>query len=98
MTSASVMVTTGWLTQFGTGYNSYSFETYIHEVGHALGLGHAGNYNGNATYGTDNYYLNDSLAYTIMSYMNAHNDEFSGPNTFVDASFRYMLTPQIADI
>ena len=33
ITSATVMITEGWLTQFGTGYNSYSFETYIHEIG-----------------------------------------------------------------
>ena len=98
ITSASVMVTTGWLARFGTTFNSYSFETYIHEIGHALGFGHGGNYNGSATYGIDNFYLNDSLAYSIMSYMQAANDEFSGPNTFVNASFRYMLTPQMADI
>jgi serralysin len=98
ITSATVMMSRGWLDQFGTTLNSYSFETYIHEIGHALGLGHGGNYNGSASYGTDNYYLNDSVAWTIMSYMNANNDEFGGPNTFVNASFRYMLTPAMADI
>jgi serralysin len=98
ITGATVIITTGWETQFGTTLNSYTFETYIHEIGHALGLGHGGNYNGSAIFGTDNYYLNDSVAWTIMSYMNANNDEFPGPNTFVDASFRYMLTPAIADI
>ncbi|MEM9970467.1 MAG: matrixin family metalloprotease, partial [Pseudomonadota bacterium] len=30
--------------------DGYFFQTYLHEVGHALGLGHAGNYNGNASY------------------------------------------------
>lgn len=29
--------------------NSYMLQTYMHEIGHALGLGHAGNYNGDAT-------------------------------------------------
>jgi serralysin len=96
--SADIQMSRGWLDRFGTTLNSYSFETYIHEIGHALGLGHGGNYNGSATYGQDNFYLNDSLAFTIMSYMNANNDEFVGPNTFVDASFRYMMTPQMADI
>lgn len=101
ITSASVMLTTGWLTQFGTTLDSYSFETYIHEIGHALGLAHGGNYNGSADYGVDNYYVNDGLAWSIMSYMQAENDEFAGGgnwNTFLDASFRYMVTPQIADI
>ena len=39
ITSSSLMITTGWLTQFGTSFDSYSFETTIHELGHALGLG-----------------------------------------------------------
>lgn len=97
---SNLQVTTGWLAQFGTGYNSYSFETYMHELGHALGLGHGGNYNGSAFYGTDNFYLNDGMHLSIMSYMQSSNDEFQGfgVNTFVNASFRWMLTPAIADI
>ncbi|MEM0900310.1 MAG: M10 family metallopeptidase C-terminal domain-containing protein, partial [Pseudomonadota bacterium] len=95
--SSTVTVSTGWLSNFGTGFNSYSYETYIHEVGHALGLFHGGNYNGSATFGQDNYYQNDSIAFSIMSYMQAFGDEFSGPNTFVGADFRFMLTPVLAD-
>ena len=103
ITNSTVIITTGWLTEFGTTLDSYSFETYLHEIGHALGLAHGGNYNGSADYGTDNFYLNDSVAWSLMSYMNADNDEFDfgGPydwNTYVDAAFRYMFSPMIADL
>jgi serralysin len=38
--------------------NSYWFQTYMHEIGHAIGLGHAGNYNGSATWGRNNKFAN----------------------------------------
>ena len=67
-----------------------------------MGLGHGGNYNGSATYGVDNFYVNDSQHLSIMSYMQSVNDEFSRDgtdfNTFVNAQFRWVLTPMIADI
>lgn len=102
ITASNLMLTTGWIANFGNTFNSYSFETYIHELGHSLGLGHGGNYNGSAVYGTDNFYVNDSQHLSIMSYMQSRNDEFSsgsfGYNDFVNAEFRWVLTPMIADI
>ena len=72
--------------------DGYFYQTYVHEIGHALGLGHAGPYNGSATYGSDNIYDNDSWQASIMSYF--HQTE----NTEVDASFAYVTGPQVADI
>ena len=48
------------------------FRTMMHEIGHALGLSHPGNYNAAAgvtlTYEANAEYFQDSLQYTIMSY------------------------------
>jgi serralysin len=97
--SSKIMITTGWLDSYGTKIGSYSSETYIHQIGQALGLGKAGNYMGTVS---GQYFKNDSLAYSIMSYSQAANDDFTqsqpADNPNVDASFRHMLTPAVADI
>ena len=53
ISSSDVNVSTQWLTDYGTGLNGYAFQAYIHEIGHALGLGHAGHYNETARYPFD---------------------------------------------
>jgi serralysin len=59
------------LRNFGTG--SYGFQTLIHEIGHAIGLRHPGNYNGSANYSTDAVYAEDTQQYSLMSYFAAAN-------------------------
>ena len=87
-----VNVSTSWLSGDGYNLSNYSFQTYVHEIGHALGLGHAGNYNGSADYGIDNAYANDSWQATVMSYFSQTE------NTTIDADFAYVATPQVADV
>ena len=89
ITSSSINVSTDWYGGIDA-VDSYTLQTFIHEIGHSLGLGHSGPYNGSATYGIDNVYANDSWQMTLMSYMDQ-----------VDAStgsYRFTMTPQMADI
>ncbi|RZI72046.1 MAG: DUF4214 domain-containing protein, partial [Pseudomonas sp.] len=87
ISTSSVNIASDWV-----NYGRYYQQTYIHEIGHALGLGHAGNYNGSATFPNDAFYQEDSWKYSVMSYFS--QDE----NTYSNASFGYVATPMLADI
>ena len=90
--SSFVNVSMGWLDDLGSTIDSYSFSTHIHEIGHALGLGHAGPYNGFGDYGIDNIFPGDSWQATVMSYFSQTQ------NTYINATSAYAVTPMIADI
>ena len=87
--SSFINIAKGWAGGT-TGLNSYTFQTVIHEIGHALGLGHGGQYNGSADYGTDNHYTNDTWAHTVMSYFSQGEAGFG--------STRFVMSAQVADI
>src|SRR5712691_3992508 len=90
MVSATVDISTDWVNAYGTGIDTYSYQTYLHEIRHALGLGHQGPYNATATYGTDNIYANDTWQFSVMSYF--------GQNNYGGASYRFVKTPMMAYI
>lgn len=96
MSAATVDVSADWITSDGgaydgkTGIDSYGYQTYIHETGHALGLGHQGPYNGSASYATGATYADDTWQYSVMSYFSEQN--------YDGGSYRYVVTPQMADI
>lgn len=91
ITSSTINVSQiDWIEQYGDEINSYSYQTYLHEIGHTLGLGHGGPYNGASTYGVDNAFTQDTWNHTVMSY---HSQNEAGSGTS-----RLVLGLQVADL
>jgi len=96
ITSATVDISSDWITNDGgaldgkTGIDSYGYQTYIHEIGHALA---------------------SAIRVRIMAAPsipptrsmpttpgNTRSCRISRRTTIPDSSYRYVVTPQMADI
>lgn len=75
----------------------WGFNAYAHEIGHAIGLPHPGNYNGGSpTYAANAAYAQDSQMYTIMSYFDAY--ETGADWVASDGREYFAQTPMLHDI
>jgi Ca2+-binding RTX toxin-like protein len=73
---------------------SFSYLTILHELGHAVGLSHPGNYdavNGNFSYSSAADFRQDTIQYSVMSY-------FAETNTGGDFHGTYPDTLMLLDI
>ena len=93
--SSHVNISSSWVENYGASLDSYSFQTYIHEIGHAIGLGHVGNYNVTAEFEADALFSNDAWSVSIMSYFDQDESSYFNGLSFSEL---YTLTPMQADI
>ncbi|WP_413442533.1 M10 family metallopeptidase C-terminal domain-containing protein [Synechococcus sp. MIT S1220] len=91
------------IAEHGTAYRSVNFQTILHEIGHALGLGHPGPYNSSdGGFWNRAIYLNDNKALSLMSYW--HQNEMRAdpnvdiPNLEFDSGYKILMTPNIVDL
>jgi serralysin len=107
---AEIWMNSGWGTHSTSsainqsGYNyygGYGFITYLHEIGHAMGLSHAGSYNagtGTITYANSAEYAQDTRRYTIMSYFDADEDGSGTDHYGSSGQWLYAQTAMLHDI
>ena len=99
-----------WLNSNWTSHNAdndmyfggYGFETYMHEIGHSLGLSHPGTYNagsgGSITYANNAEYSLDNRQYTIMSYFGGYAPGAGWQQDGTYSNWLYSSTPMVDDV
>jgi Ca2+-binding RTX toxin-like protein len=97
ITADRIWLSTRWPTHSADddiAYGYYGFNTYLHEIGHALGLSHAGSYDASdgepVTYAGDAEYAQDTRQNTIMSYFGGWTDSSGYSDTPGDGVWSFI--------
>ena len=92
ISGADLTIPKSYIDRHGAAMDQYAYHTYLHEIGHVLGLGHTGPYDdGNARY-ADAVFSNDSWQMSVMSYFSQNE------NPTVKQTNAIALGPMAADI
>lgn len=76
----------------------YPWQTIVHELGHVIGLGHAGAYNDGTTKGSPQLTSYDNSAYSLMSYNEAPDYSSAFSWGYSGGYARAPVTPMMLDI
>jgi serralysin len=105
ISAARIWMNSGWTTHDSDAdmyYGGYGLITFVHEIGHALGLSHPGVYDagdgGTITYATNAVYAQDTRQYTVMSYFDADEGDPTVDHYGSDGRWKYAQTPLVDDI
>jgi Ca2+-binding RTX toxin-like protein len=83
-------------------FGGYGFQTYMHEIGHSLGLSHPGTYDagngGTITFANSAEYAQDNRQYSVMSYFGGYLQGSGWQQDGTRSNYLYSWTPMRDDV